>query len=106
VGRLLYGSPPVAFDLDDRTLAHVEIVVIAKLRRSESFAFSLAGKGDARTSIWVSPASDLQFEYVGGTHDINRAWLEALIESANSPQGLRVSAEPESKPANGADASG
>ena len=98
MGRLLYGSPPVAFDLDDRTLAHVEIVVIAKLRRDESFAFSLAGKGDARTSIWMSPASDVQFEYVKGTQDVNRAWLEILIESANSPQGLRVSPEPESHP--------
>jgi hypothetical protein len=99
VGRLLYGSPPVAFDLDDRVLAHVEIVVLAKLRRNESFAFSLAGKGDARTSIWVSPASDLQFEYTIANHKINRAWLELLIESANTPAGLRVSPEPETNPA-------
>ena len=98
MGRLLYGSPPVAFELDDRTLAHVEIVVIAKLRRSESFGFSLPGKGDARTSIWVSPASDVQFEYVKGSQEINRAWLELLIEAANSPQGLRVVPEPEATP--------
>ena len=95
MGRLLYGSPPTAFDIDDRALAHVEIVVLAKLRRSESFAFSIAGKGDARTSIWISPASDLQFEYAKGTQTINRAWLESLIESANTPQGLRLGAEPE-----------
>lgn len=95
MGRLLYGSPPVAFEMDDRTLAHVEIVVIAKLRRSESFGFSLPGKGDARTSIWVSPASDVQFEYLKGSQEINRAWLELLIESANSPQGLRLVPEPE-----------
>jgi hypothetical protein len=94
VGRLLYGSPPVAFELDDRTLAHVEIVVIAKLRRNESFGFSIAGKADARTAIWMSPASDVQFEYVKGSQDVNRAWLEVLIESANSPQGLRLLPEP------------
>jgi hypothetical protein len=98
VGRLLYGSPPVAFELDDRTLAHVEIVIVAKLRRNESFAFSIAGKADARTSIWVNPSSDVQFEYVKGSQDINRAWLELLIESANSPQGLRVLPEPEPEP--------
>jgi hypothetical protein len=97
VGRLLYGSPPVAFELDDRTLAHVEIVIIAKLRRNESFGFSIAGKADARTSIWLNAASDVQFEYVKGTQEINRAWLELLIESANSPQGLRLVAEPESQ---------
>jgi hypothetical protein len=101
VGRLLYGTPPVAFELDDRTLAHVEIVIIAKLRRSESFAFSLPGKGDARTSIWISPANDLQFEYAKGTQEVNRAWLEALIESANSPQGLRIGTEPDAKGAAG-----
>ena len=95
MGRLLYGSPPVAFDLDDRTLAHVEIVVLAKLRRNESFAFSIAGKADARTSLWISPASDLQFEYTKATQKINRAWLEVLIESANTPSGLRLSPEPE-----------
>ena len=99
MGRLLYGSPPVAFELDDRTLAHVEIVVIAKLRRNESFAFSLPGKGDARTSIWVSPASDIQFEYGQGSQEVNRAWLENLIESANSPQGLRLTPEPDAKAA-------
>ena len=99
MGRLLYGSPPVAFELDDRTLAHVEIVVIAKLRRNESFGFSLPGKGDARTSIWVSPASDVQFEYLKGSQEINRAWLESLIESANSPQGLRIVAEPDASAA-------
>jgi hypothetical protein len=105
VGRLLYGSPPAAFELDDRTLAHVEIVIIAKLRRSESFAFSLPGKGDARTSIWISPASDIQFEYASGTQEVSRAWLEALIESANSPQGLRIIAEPDAKGTKGASGS-
>ena len=94
MGRLLYGSPPVAFELDDRTLAHVEIVIIAKLRRNESFGFSIAGKADARTTIWLNPASDVQFEYGKGSQDVNRAWLELLIEAANSPQGLRVLPEP------------
>jgi hypothetical protein len=89
----------VAFELDDRTLAHVEIVVLAKLRRSESFAFSIPGKADARTSLWISPSSDLQFEYTKASQAINRAWLEVLIESANTPQGLRLTAEPEAKPA-------
>ena len=95
MGRLLYGSPPATFELDDRTLAHVEIVVLAKLRRNESFAFSLPGKGDSRTAIWVHPSSVLQFEYTKATHTINRQWLETLIDTANTPQGLRISDEPE-----------
>jgi hypothetical protein len=99
MGQLMYGTPADSFDLDDRTLAHVEIVIIAKLRRAESFAFSLPGKGDARTSIWISPSSDLQFEYGNGSQEVNRGWLEALIESANSPQGLRIADEPDSKAA-------
>lgn len=98
MGRLLYGSPPVAFEFDDRTLAHVEIVIIAKLRRNESFGFAIAGKGDARTSIWMNPSSDVQFEYVKGSQEINRAWLELLIEAANSPQGLRLLPEPDPEP--------
>lgn len=100
MGRLLYGSPPVVFDLEDRTLAHVEIVVLAKLRRNESFAVSFPGKADARTAIWLNPSSVLQFEYGVATHTINRQWLEELIETANTPQGLHIGDEPKAaKPA-------
>ena len=95
MAQLLYGSPPTAFEVDDRTLAHVEVVVMAKLRRNESFAYSIEQSEQARTTIWIGVHSDLQFVYDQPRPAINREWLERLVDSANSTQGLRVMPEVE-----------
>ena len=99
MGSLHYGSPPASFELDDRTLAHVELVVIAKLRRNESFALTIDGPKDGRSTVWVSTASVLRFEFGTSTHEINREWLEELIDSANTTAGMRILPEPVKPPA-------
>ena len=93
MGQLHYGTPPEVFELDDRTLAHLEIVVLAKLRRNESFALVLERPQGGRTTLWVSIHGALQFVFGAGTHEINREWLEVLIDSANSPAGLKITPE-------------
>lgn len=94
MGQLLYGSPPEGFEVDDRTLAHIEVVALAKLRRNEGFALTLE-QGDAgRTTMWISTSSDLRFSFDAARHEINRAWLDVLMDSANMPAGLRVEPEP------------
>jgi hypothetical protein len=93
LGHLLYGSPPESFELDDRTLAHVEIVTLAKLRRREPFAFQLERAGGGRSTLWIGTDATLQFRFDEVDHEINRAWLETLIDSANSPAGLRIAEE-------------
>ena len=90
MGLLLYGSPPARFEIDDRALAHVEIVVLAKLRRNEPFALSIDREDGGRTSLWISVNSDLQFEFGSNSNAINREWLERLIDSANSTAGMRL----------------
>lgn len=90
MGQLMYGTPADSFELDDRTLAHVEIVTLAKLRRNESFALVLPGADQSRISLWISPVSTLQFRLDDGRQEIDREWLDQLIEGANSPSGLRV----------------
>ena len=99
MGSLHYGSPPATFEIDDRTLAHVELVVLAKLRRNESFALSLDVPAGGRTTIWINSAATLRFEFESATHEINREWLEELIDSANTTVGMRVLPEPEKVPA-------
>lgn len=76
--------------MDDRTLAHVEIVVLAKLRRNEAFALILDETDGGRSTIWINAASTLHFRFDETGHSISRAWLEELIESANSSAGMRV----------------
>ena len=95
MGKLLYGTPPEVFDLDDRTLAHLEIVILAKLRRNESFSLVLDYPDGGRAMLWINSHIPLQVRLDSADHEVNRAWLEVLIDSANSPTGLRSTPEPE-----------
>ena len=96
MGTLHYGSPPASFKIDDRALAHVELVVLAKLRRRENLSFALVDeKTSLRQSMWISPDTTLRFEYDGPMPEINRLWLQDLVDTANSSTGLRLVPEPE-----------
>lgn len=90
LGKFLYGSPADTFELDDRTLAHVEIVVLAKLRRREAFALSIETPSGEHSTLWIGTNSTLQFRFGSHDHEINRSWLETMIDSANSPAGLKI----------------
>lgn len=94
MGHLHYGSPPTSFALPDRTLAHVEFVVLAKLRRNEGFALSVDTPSGGRQQVWINTAATLRFEFESEVTDINREWLELLIDSANAASGMRIVPEP------------
>ncbi len=97
MGTLTYDSK-LTGSFDDRVLAHLQIVIWAKVRRGEPFSFTWTEggrNGYGRTSVWISPNISLAFEYFGGkTPLINPAWINALSKSANSPGGLQVVPEP------------
>ena len=99
MGKFVYGTPTWSVEFEDRALAHLRIVMLAKLRRSESFSFSWKYEtvhGSGRSSFWIHPAIPLQFEFFGGREAVlNRAWIDALMETANSPNGLELIPEPE-----------
>jgi hypothetical protein len=101
LGTLTYDSKLTA-TFDDRVLAHLQVVIWAKVRRGEQFSFTWtepARNGFGRTSIWISPNIPLVFEYFGGRQPlINRRWVEVLTKSANSPSGLQLLPEPEAAP--------
>ncbi|MGN6501599.1 MAG: DUF7882 family protein [Pseudolysinimonas sp.] len=97
MGQLIYGTQAASFDIDDRTLAHVEAVILAKLRRNESFALTLDTDHGGRETLWLSQAVQLRFSYTGERTKINRIWLEALIDTANSTAGMRILPEPSSE---------
>jgi hypothetical protein len=98
MGSLTYDGMIVHFD--DRVLAHVQIVIVQKLRRGESFLMSWRDSdsvGDGRSSIWLNLSIPLYFKFAGGhAPDINRDWIMALASSADSPRGLIVSSEHDS----------
>jgi len=96
MGRFIYDTASNSVDIEDRTLAHLRIVIMNKLRRSESFMFDVeVGDGSGRRSFWMSPSVPIQFHFYGGRPPrINRTWIEELMLIASSPNGLSISPEP------------
>lgn len=97
VGKFLFEGQLKA-DFEDRLLSHIQTVIGAKLRRGESFHFTWKDDqsiGDGRTSIWLHPGSVITYKYYGGRQPaLNKAWIDALMYTANSPRGLYVVPEP------------
>jgi len=95
MGTLTYDG--LLVHMDDRVLSHVQIVVVQKLRRGESFLMSWRDSdtvGDGRSSIWLSDSIPLYFKFAGGHSAlINRDWIEQLCRSADSARGLVIMSE-------------
>jgi hypothetical protein len=89
----------LAIEIDDRTLAHLQVVFGAKLRLGQPFFFSWVdgvASGGGRASVWIDSTIPLTFVYdKNRKQEINRPWLEALMAGANSTDGLLLCAEPE-----------
>ncbi|MDN4599066.1 ATP-dependent DNA ligase [Leifsonia virtsii] len=99
MGFLSYENHDV--EIDDRTLAHLHVVIVNKLRHGQSFAMSWKdgqSSGGGRTSVWIHPASNVLFHFDGSRAPaLNRTWLSELAASADSSRGLIV--EPEERAA-------
>lgn len=97
MGKLIYEGT-VKVDFDDRTLAHLQLVIGSKLRRGEPFHFTWkddASIGDGRTSVWLHPRCSLVYKFYGGRSPrLNAAWIDALAYTASSPGGLYLVPEP------------
>ena len=98
MGNFVYGNPSMSIEFDDRVLAHLKVVILAKVRRGESFTFSWeysAAAGSGHSSIWIHPTIPLQFDFLGSKEPrLNRTWVEELVRLSNTPEGLRVTPEP------------
>lgn len=99
MGKFLYGTPPTEHEVDDRLLAHLQIVILNKFRRNESFPLHLdasAEKGTGRQSLWMHPTIPVQFSFYGSRMPVvNAEWVHLMMDEANSGRGLRTLPEPE-----------
>lgn len=93
MGYLVYDSS-TRVTFDDRVLAHLEVVIINKLRRRESFALSWresGENGDGRQTLWLDASLPLRFRFEGSrTPQLDRAWIERLSVLAAGSTGLIV----------------
>jgi hypothetical protein len=84
--------------VDDRTLAHLQFVVGAKLRLGQPFFFSWTesvASGGGRGSVWIERSIQIRFTYASSARiRLNHQWTEQLMASANSVDGLQLAAEP------------
>ena len=93
MGMLVYNGR-MTLHIDDRVLAHLQVVVINKLRRRESFTFTW-DDGAQEAVCWIGPSIPLEFTYSGNRRPLlNREWLELMAMSANANSGLVVMPEP------------
>lgn len=92
MGTLLYAGTAVEFD--DRLLTHLQIVIVQKFRRGESFLMSWlndASSSDSRGSIWLTPAVPVLFTFDGSrVPAVDQSWIDRLGASADGPRGLVV----------------
>jgi hypothetical protein len=100
---MTYGDSGHRIEIEDRALAHLQIVIGTKLRRKEPFFFSWTvgtNSGGGRAAIWLDPSIHLSFHFAGHKPvAVNRQWLEALATAANSTSGLHLVEEPITEPA-------
>ena len=95
MGTLFYADQ--AIEMDDRTLAHLKVAVVTKLRRGESFTLSWVHADDqpaGRTTIWMHESIPLRFEFAEtAAPALHREWIEEILRSANTTGGIQLTAE-------------
>lgn len=100
MGTLYYGQRQ--FKIEDRLLAHLQVLISLKLRRRENFFLGWSrgtAEGGGRHSIWIDNGVPIGCDYDGGrAPTIQREWVEAMAEAAGSNLGLQITEDGEFVP--------
>jgi hypothetical protein len=93
MAQLIYGAG-VSYEFDERTLAHLKIVIASKLRQREPFLLNWqipTEQGSGSRTLWFAPDIPIAFRFRDQKPpQLNRVWLEALTRSAYEPAGMTV----------------
>ncbi len=96
MGKLIY-STSREYEFDDRTLSHVKIALVTKLRRHESFLLNWEiplEQGGGRMSLWISREIPLAFVFSGSRPPaLNERWMEALLRTSQRTGGMVIMSE-------------
>ncbi|KAA0961812.1 hypothetical protein FQ142_00185 [Microbacterium sp. ANT_H45B] len=87
MGHLTYGNTAERIEIDDRTLTHLRMVAMTKLRRNESFPLTLAMDDGAVETLWVHASIPLRIA-MDRPSAIDRALVTAMMNAAGSGGGL------------------
>ncbi len=99
MGILVYGFNGESYEFDDRTLSHLKIAIVTKLRRHEAFLLSWeipVERGSGRVSLWISREIPLAFLFENRRPpELNERWMEALLLISQRTGGIQLIAEDE-----------
>lgn len=90
MGLFCYGADAEYFE--DIDLAHLQAVIVNKLRRAEPFMLSISGgMVEGTKSFWIHDHAAMLFRFTGQEEPhYDRGRLESMIQDAGSAQGLQV----------------
>ena len=98
MGYLYYGTNNHPVELDDRPLSHLKIALLTLLRAGKSVSFSFTRPtraGSGRETLWISPSTEIRFLFAGTRPPtVNELWVWQIMETADSPTGMRMLPEP------------
>lgn len=90
MGRLIY-TEDSSFDIDDRLLAHLRVVMMNKLRRSEGFMLQIPTKGGGKASIWIGPSTAQLLQFYGGRPpQLDAELIDRMMRDASGADGLTL----------------
>lgn len=102
MGTIYYGGSATPIHIEDRTLAHLKVVIATKLRRDESFTLSWTHPDDqprGRSTIWLHSSIPLRFVFESPEpEELSREWVDKLAQSANSSGGMMLVPESMEEP--------
>ncbi|WP_104163552.1 ATP-dependent DNA ligase [Cryobacterium sp. N22] len=97
MGHLIYDSS-LRIDFNDRMLAHLQVAFAVKLHSNEGFLFSWRQDRDGdggRGAIWIHPDISILYRFTDQLKPmLNPRWVDALVQSANSTEGMSALPEP------------
>ncbi len=97
MGKLHYGASRTSIHMDDRALAHLQVVITTKLRRNEGFLIQWERpheSGSGRGGFWIHPNCDIAYEYEGGREAaLDHEELDRMMLAASATSGVRITAE-------------
>jgi len=98
MGTIYYGGSDTPISIEDRTLAHLKVLIASRLRRGEGFTLSWRHPDEqegGRTAIWLHPAVPLRFVFdEPELPPLDREWLEQLANSVSLSGGIELVPEP------------
>ncbi len=93
MGRLIYRDR-ASFDIDDRILAHLRVVIMNKLRRNEGFMLQVpVNEGVRQASLWIHASNALVLQFYGGREPtLDRELIDQMMHDASGADGLTLTA--------------